>query len=195
MWRLTRVILVLLICVKDSHLQPNVCGRPNPHLNPCIVGGTDASAGAWPWMVSLHNTTYQKHFCGGSLINSEWVLTAVHCVVGNDMTTLLVYLGKLTQQGKNPHEITRIVNNIITHSSYNDNTCDSDIALLHLSSAVTFNEYIRPVCLAAQNSNFPSGTKGWITGWGKVGVQINTNPHIELHSASAFTCSWDSARG
>lgn len=59
-----------------------VCGRPNPHLNPRIVGGADASEGAWPWMVSLHNTTYQQHFCGGSLISSEWVVTAAHCVFG-----------------------------------------------------------------------------------------------------------------
>lgn len=98
------------------------------------------------------------------------------------MTTLRVYLGKATQQGINPHEINRNVSNIITHSSYNPNTFDNDIALLHLSSAVSFTDYIKPVCLAAQTSSFPSGTKGWITGWGAVGVQINTNPRIKTYT-------------
>ncbi|RXN14920.1 serine protease 27-like protein [Labeo rohita] len=89
------------------------------------------------------------------------------------MSTLLLYFGKTTQQGNNPNEITKTVNNIIAHNAYNPNSYDNDIALLHLSSPVTFNDYIQPVCLAAQSSNFPSGTKGWITGWGRIGA---TNP-------------------
>ncbi|XP_059366132.1 tryptase beta-2-like [Carassius carassius] len=159
------------------------CGRPNSHLNPRIIGGADASEGAWPWMVSLHNTTDQEHFCGGSHINSEWVLTAAHCVFGEDMNTLLVYLGKRTQQGHNANQINRTVNNIIPHPSYNAGTCDNDIALLHLSSAVTFNDYIRPVCLAAQNSNLPPRTKGWITGWGDIGNQMPLPPPGILQEA------------
>uniref|UniRef100_A0A673I016 Tryptase-like n=1 Tax=Sinocyclocheilus rhinocerous TaxID=307959 RepID=A0A673I016_9TELE len=73
-----------------------------------------------------------------------------------------------TRQGVNANEISRNVTTIIVHTSYDRNTNNNDIALLRLSSAVTFNNYIRPVCLAAQNSVFPSGTSSWITGWGDV---------------------------
>uniref|UniRef100_A0A3Q3IXV2 Peptidase S1 domain-containing protein n=1 Tax=Monopterus albus TaxID=43700 RepID=A0A3Q3IXV2_MONAL len=53
----------------------SVCGKPP--LNNRIVGGQTASAGSWPWQVSLHRSG--SHICGGSLINNQWVMTAAHC--------------------------------------------------------------------------------------------------------------------
>uniref|UniRef100_A0A8C2F7M7 Uncharacterized protein n=1 Tax=Cyprinus carpio TaxID=7962 RepID=A0A8C2F7M7_CYPCA len=171
MWRLTCVGLALLLCVQGSLSQLNVCGQAP--LNNRIVGGVDAFEGSWPWQVSLHSSNFGGHFCGGSLINSEWVLTAAHCLPGVSASNLLVYLGKRTQQGVNTYEISRNVVSIIVHPSYNSQTSDNDIALIHLSSTVTFNDYIKPVCLAAQNSAFPSGTSSWITGWGDVQAGVS----------------------
>jgi len=55
-------------------------------LNPRIVGGNDAAEGLRPWMVGLNEVT-GEHFCGGSLITNEWVLTAAHCVKGLEQHT------------------------------------------------------------------------------------------------------------
>lgn len=61
--------------VTISDCFPPVCGiAPR---NTKIVGGSDAPAGSWPWQASLHRNG--GHFCGGSLINNQWVLTAAHC--------------------------------------------------------------------------------------------------------------------
>ena len=46
-----------------------------------VVNGNDAKRNAWPWQISLR--VGGRHFCGGSIINPRWVVTAAHCVEEN----------------------------------------------------------------------------------------------------------------
>ncbi|XP_031416590.1 serine protease 27-like [Clupea harengus] len=143
--------------------QLDVCGQPP--LNTRIVGGEDAPAGAWPWQASFHRN--DRHFCGGSLINKDWVMSAAHCFSSTNPSGLVVYLGRQNQQGSNSNEVSRTVSQIIRHPDYNSVTSDNDVSLLRLSSSVTFTNFIRPICLAAADSTFNSGTTSWVTGWDK----------------------------
>jgi secreted trypsin-like serine protease len=43
-----------------------------------IVNGVDTFVGEFPWMVSFK--LRGSHFCGGTLVSKNWVLTAAHCV-------------------------------------------------------------------------------------------------------------------
>lgn len=60
------------------------CGKPmiSPQMisTTRIVGGDVAVPHSWPWMVSV--TTSGGSFCGGSIIDNSWILTAAHCVEG-----------------------------------------------------------------------------------------------------------------
>uniref|UniRef100_A0A3P9MDH8 Peptidase S1 domain-containing protein n=1 Tax=Oryzias latipes TaxID=8090 RepID=A0A3P9MDH8_ORYLA len=133
------------------------CGKP------VIVGGQDAPAGFWPWQVSLQGS---RHFCGGSLINNQWVLTAAHCFPS--ASGVNVVLGLQSLQGSNPNRVSRTIATVIVHPNFNSATQNNDIALLQLSSPVTFNSYITPVCLPSTGSTFYSGVKTWVTGWGTI---------------------------
>uniref|UniRef100_A0A3B3DIA5 Zgc:165423 n=1 Tax=Oryzias melastigma TaxID=30732 RepID=A0A3B3DIA5_ORYME len=110
-----------------------------------IVGGQAASAGQWPWQVMLQiPVSGGMSLCGGSLINNQWVLSA----------------------GSNPNQVSRSVSRIIVNPNYSSKTQNNDLSLLKLASPVTFNDYISPVCLAAQGSNIPADTSAWVTGFG-----------------------------
>uniref|UniRef100_V5IC87 Putative trypsin-like serine protease n=2 Tax=Ixodes ricinus TaxID=34613 RepID=V5IC87_IXORI len=45
-----------------------------------IINGTKAPPEHWPWVVGIYDST-DTLVCGGSLINEEYVVTAVHCFV------------------------------------------------------------------------------------------------------------------
>lgn len=99
------------------------------------------------------------------------MLTAAHCVdsyIGYAVFSLSVVLGRQTQD-----EVFRDVMAVVKHPGYNNVTNDNDIALLKLRSPVTFTDYIRPVCLAADHSVFNNGTDSWITGWGDISEGVS----------------------
>uniref|UniRef100_A0A3Q3X228 Peptidase S1 domain-containing protein n=1 Tax=Mola mola TaxID=94237 RepID=A0A3Q3X228_MOLML len=128
-----------------------------------IIGGDDASPGEWPWQVTLQLDS--NHFCGGSLISDQWVLTAAQCLF-TGIGRITVFLGRHNVSGPNPNDVSRKVEDAVCHPDYDVFTFDNDICLLKLSAPVNFTDYIYPVCLAAANSTFHSGTSSWVTGWG-----------------------------
>ncbi|XP_056095765.1 trypsin-like [Rhinichthys klamathensis goyatoka] len=185
------VSVAILLNIAGSLCQLDVCGQAP--RNTKIVGGENAVVGSWPWQASLHRISTASHFCGGSLINKDWVLSAAHCFQSITESNVKIYLGRQLQSGSNPYEVSKTVTRIITHPSYSTSTQNNDLALLQLSSSVTFSDYIRPVCLAAAGSVFAAGTGSWITGWGKLNsgdTSIpNTLQEVQIPIVSNSVCN------
>ena len=43
-----------------------------------ILYGEEADINEYPWQISMWID--QSHFCGGTLVTDQWVVTAAHCV-------------------------------------------------------------------------------------------------------------------
>ena len=56
-----------------------LCGS-RPSASNRIVGGSVAKVNSWPWQVMLVVRSSGIQFCGGSLVDRYWVVTAAHCV-------------------------------------------------------------------------------------------------------------------
>ncbi|XP_011413121.1 fibrinolytic enzyme, isozyme C [Magallana gigas] len=143
-----------------------------------IVGGAEASENEWPWQVSLQAQPYSffpwSHFCGGSLIAPNYVLTAAHCVDGQRARNIRAVAG-LHRQSDTTTSQALAVNRIIMHPDYNGNGAGfpNDIALLELSGEVTSNR-AEIIGLARGTSSFIGNPDCWITGWGKTSANSGT---------------------
>ncbi|XP_063077374.1 mite allergen Der f 3-like [Engraulis encrasicolus] len=176
MWRSAVLLLCLTALLQDCSAQLDVCGQAS--LNTRIVGGQEAAVGAWPWQVSL--TRNGNHFCGGALINNEWVLTAAHCLNSNSALDGLSVRVSVRSLGNADEGTTYQVDQIELHPSYNHTSYSHDIALVRLATSSSssassssilrpissFSNVLRPACLAAEGSTFNTGTSAWIAGWG-----------------------------
>uniref|UniRef100_A0A8C6T634 Peptidase S1 domain-containing protein n=1 Tax=Neogobius melanostomus TaxID=47308 RepID=A0A8C6T634_9GOBI len=74
---------------------------------------------SWPWQVSLQYNAPSGnwyHTCGGTLISSQWVLTAAHCIGDK---TYRIYMGKHSMRNKNePDSIAIKPAKITVHPDY-----------------------------------------------------------------------------
>jgi len=133
-----------------------------------IVGGKEVLFENTPWQIAMirANVTEPRRsqFCGGSIIGTDWILTAAHCVrnsiVREDPTRVDVVAGS-PQYAIGGERLK--VTEIHTHPKYNQSTMDYDFALLRLSSPVTLGKVIE---LADENTQVSEGAKACVTGWG-----------------------------
>ncbi|XP_053238304.1 plasminogen [Podarcis raffonei] len=126
-----------------------------------IVGGCVSNPHSWPWQISLRVRSFDLHFCGGTLIAPQWVLTATHCLEKSSRPSYYkVTLGAHTERATEPSVQERDVEKIFKGPNR------ADIALLKLSSPAVINDKVIPACLPPANSMVAGGAECYVTGWG-----------------------------
>lgn len=103
------------------------------------------------------------HFCGGSIISKDYVLTAGHCAEGQSASRLKVRVGS-SFKSKDGDLVT--VEEITVHPSYNPFTIDYDFALLKLSESLVLGENVKAIKLPEQDKSPSAGTHCTVSGWG-----------------------------
>ncbi|KAH0630819.1 hypothetical protein JD844_004076 [Phrynosoma platyrhinos] len=135
-----------------------------------VVGGTDSLKGEVPWQVYLLNPE-KIGFCGGSIINEKWIVTAAHCL---EFEPHSIVAGEHNVNAIDHTEQYRQVARAIPHPTYNEsNKYHNDIALLELESPLEFNHYVTPICIGDKEftNNLLKHGLGTVSGWGKLQYQ------------------------
>ncbi|XP_074740397.1 ovochymase-2 isoform X3 [Strix uralensis] len=148
-----KLFLTGIICITELHAVPSAlqkdpkCGQKAQETKPWsylnlftrIVGGNQVKQGSHPWQVSLKRR--QKHFCGGTIVSAQWVVTAAHCILDRSLLQYLsVTAGEHDLRIRENGEQTLPVKYVIKHPDFDPRRpMNYDIALLKLDGAFNFN--------------------------------------------------------
>ncbi|XP_069669069.1 trypsin-1-like [Periplaneta americana] len=178
------LLCALISCCVGAEHHPLKLGRATGR----IVGGSNAAKGAFPYQISLQQVIFifRQHICGGSIISPNWVVTAGHCVVIGDLE---VVAGEHSLNNNDGTEQTVAVAQAIVHPNYAGEVGPYDIAVLKLSSALVFNDYVQSIALPPAGS-IPSGS-AILTGWGSTSQTNNPSMPDILQTATLPIVEYD----
>ncbi|XP_037943231.1 trypsin beta-like, partial [Teleopsis dalmanni] len=148
-----------------------------------IVGGTTTTISQAPYIIQLMKNG--QVICGGALISTTLVLTAAHCVSDSTVSQIQVRGGTTNL---NSGGVVRSVTRIVRSKLYNTNNYNMDIAMLHLTSALTGTN-ITPIALGTTALADNVVVKVW--GWGidNSGSQSKVLRVVDIKTTSRSSCS------
>jgi len=157
-----------------------------------IVGGTATTIDANPWQVSLQSSS-GSHFCGGSVLNANWILTAQHCVNNNGVISKpgRIAAGSTTISGSSNGQI-RTVAEVVVYPGYVDASKGKDVALLRLSTPLDLSgPNVKAIGLVTEADASAgvtnTGVVTRVTGWGTLssgGSSPNTLQTVDVNVVS-----------
>ncbi|XP_065364091.1 lectizyme-like [Calliphora vicina] len=168
------VVAVLVVCAQAGTL-PDIAQKLIPSFtSDFVIKGHDAVPHSAPYIVSLRKTPNHSHSCGGTIIAKDWILTAAHCI--SNPIGMAVVAGLHDRTNLDEQSQSRVVDWGKIHEKYTGGVGPYDIAILHLSEPLQYNEFVQPASLPAVEE-IHSG-EIHLYGWGQPKAYILTGAKI-----------------
>ncbi len=195
--------LVFLSFVQDMYAMEYICNRKDPcgcsrrPVNTArIFGGETALHDSWSWTISIQ--IGNNHFCGGSILNEQYIITAATCLIDrmNNLSSISVCAGTNRLSGTCRQR--REIKNVFNHPSYKHETFENDIALIQVKVPFNFiDKSIARICLpnTTHSDQYPeTGTDVIAVGWGQneAGQHPDTLQQVTIQVVDEFTDTCDS---
>ncbi|XP_057332407.1 trypsin-4-like isoform X2 [Microplitis mediator] len=153
------IFYLLITLISESHL--------------IVVSEDDLSSGEnniidieiAPYALSLRLN--DDHICGAAIINSEWGITAAHCVttfIASASNYSVRSGSKYRKSGGSIHQLTEI----IPHENFSQVDSDYDVAVFKIEPMFQFNALSRPVMLPSDETD---NSWGAAVGWGAFNIR------------------------
>ncbi|XP_033640966.1 uncharacterized protein LOC117301174 [Asterias rubens] len=166
-----------------------------------IVNGKVSTDGQWPWQVAIE---FKGHYiCGGLVVDSEWVMTAAHCMYSRQLQWKRRNISHYTiRAGSTDRNHTTADNSNVqliqvetsyVHPKYlsERRIYNFDIALLRLSQPLEWNGFVMPACLPEEGMVFGPGDNCFLASWGSVKPRFSLQKeqmYIAMPLLSQDTC-------
>lgn len=137
-----------------------------------VIEGREAKRGHHPWQATLRargRNGKSSHWCGAVLISKTHVLTAAHCLIGFTKNAYFVRFGDHHSDTPEDTEVEIFIEDWHIHEKFRKgHLMNNDIALIKLKSPVKFTDYIQPICLPTEETEYTVGKNCSISGWGSI---------------------------
>ncbi|XP_039481529.1 trypsin alpha [Drosophila santomea] len=176
------ILLSAVVCALGGTVPEGLL----PQLDGRIVGGSATTISSFPWQISLQRSG--SHSCGGSIYSANIIVTAAHCLQSVSASVLQVRAGSsYWSSGGVVAKVAAFRN----HEGYNANTMVNDIAVIRLSSSLSFSSSIKAIGLATYNP--ANGASAAVSGWGTQSSGSSSIPsqlqYVNVNIVSQSQCA------
>lgn len=163
---------------ETSHNEDNSDSNPDTR----VVGGTECALGECPWQALLLDQEGEG-FCGGTILNQRYILTAAHCI--NQTKSVKVVVGAVHRTEEDRSGMVYVVERILTHPKFELQTYNFDIALIELRDPIQFSENVKAACLPTAdfaNQILMKQREGKVSGFGRTEERGRTSLTLRVIS-------------
>ncbi|KAJ8710908.1 hypothetical protein PYW08_009423 [Mythimna loreyi] len=132
-----------------------------------IVGGMETTISMYPYNVAISRNA--KHWCGGSIVDEQWVLTAGHCLESafdGNRKKLQPFIVRAGSSFHNRGGYQARVNKVFFPSKYVPGNADFDYSLLRLDRPMPIGRNIAVLNLPSKDYQMKEDDILIVTGWG-----------------------------